>query len=161
MQQVSNEFYLMCLFFCLLNWKKTVKFNSQTLFCPFCLSGPHDNSGIALKNLFCASPDTEGLEVRKPVSSDTPNINTQTHTRAHWFTSCRSHSLYAHTHYAISHMQSSTLCSTVPPTQTITHTHTLTLTAPQPSLNMKNFFHFDSAWLPLSAFCFSGTAVKF
>ncbi|XP_040901693.1 chloride channel protein 2-like isoform X1 [Toxotes jaculatrix] len=23
---------------------------------------PHDNSGIALKNLFCASPDTEGLE---------------------------------------------------------------------------------------------------
>uniref|UniRef100_A0A4W6BWQ8 Chloride channel 2c n=1 Tax=Lates calcarifer TaxID=8187 RepID=A0A4W6BWQ8_LATCA len=26
----------------------------------------HDNSGITLKNLFCASPDTEGLEVREP-----------------------------------------------------------------------------------------------
>ncbi|XP_070761376.1 chloride channel protein 2-like isoform X2 [Enoplosus armatus] len=25
-------------------------------------TSPHDNSGIALKNLFCASPDTEGLE---------------------------------------------------------------------------------------------------
>ncbi|XP_039987475.1 chloride channel protein 2c [Xiphias gladius] len=25
-------------------------------------TNPHDNSGIALKNLFCASPDTEGLE---------------------------------------------------------------------------------------------------
>ncbi|XP_042270336.1 chloride channel protein 2-like isoform X1 [Thunnus maccoyii] len=25
-------------------------------------TSPHDNSGIALKNLFCASPDTEGME---------------------------------------------------------------------------------------------------
>ncbi|KAA8593732.1 hypothetical protein FQN60_004566, partial [Etheostoma spectabile] len=29
-------------------------------------TGPHDHSGIALKNLFCASPDTEALEVREP-----------------------------------------------------------------------------------------------
>ncbi|XP_054462608.1 chloride channel protein 2c isoform X1 [Anoplopoma fimbria] len=32
-------------------------------------TAPHDNSGIALKNLFCASPDTEGLEKNNNVES--------------------------------------------------------------------------------------------
>ncbi|XP_026222808.1 chloride channel protein 2c [Anabas testudineus] len=33
-------------------------------------TGPHDNSGIALKNLFCASRDTEGLEDDGDVEDD-------------------------------------------------------------------------------------------
>ncbi|XP_044058070.1 chloride channel protein 2c isoform X3 [Siniperca chuatsi] len=33
-------------------------------------TSPHDNSGIALKNLFCASPDTEGLEDDGDVEDD-------------------------------------------------------------------------------------------
>uniref|UniRef100_A0A3Q1CI75 Chloride channel protein 2 n=2 Tax=Amphiprion TaxID=80969 RepID=A0A3Q1CI75_AMPOC len=33
-------------------------------------TGPNDNSGIALKNLFCASPDTEGLEDDGDVEDD-------------------------------------------------------------------------------------------
>nr|XP_046244405.1 chloride channel protein 2c isoform X1 [Scatophagus argus] len=32
-------------------------------------TSPHDNSGIALKNLFCASPDTEGLEKNNNMES--------------------------------------------------------------------------------------------
>ncbi|XP_056229313.1 chloride channel protein 2-like isoform X5 [Seriola aureovittata] len=34
-------------------------------------SSPNDNSGIALKNLFCASPDTEGLEKNNNMESPT------------------------------------------------------------------------------------------
>ncbi|XP_075892948.1 chloride channel protein 2-like isoform X3 [Nelusetta ayraudi] len=34
-------------------------------------ASPNDNSGIALKNLFCASPDTEGLETNNNVESPT------------------------------------------------------------------------------------------
>ncbi|XP_051252481.1 chloride channel protein 2c isoform X4 [Dicentrarchus labrax] len=34
-------------------------------------TSPHDNSGIALKNLFCASPDAEGLEKNNNVESPT------------------------------------------------------------------------------------------
>uniref|UniRef100_UPI0037E89AF5 chloride channel protein 2c n=1 Tax=Semicossyphus pulcher TaxID=241346 RepID=UPI0037E89AF5 len=34
-------------------------------------ASPHDNSGIALKNLFCASPDAEGLEKNNNVESPT------------------------------------------------------------------------------------------
>ncbi|XP_069546085.1 chloride channel protein 2-like isoform X2 [Brachyistius frenatus] len=34
-------------------------------------TSPYDNSGIALKNLFCASPDTEGLEKNNNVESPT------------------------------------------------------------------------------------------
>ncbi|XP_071327714.1 chloride channel protein 2c isoform X2 [Trachinotus anak] len=34
-------------------------------------SHPNDNSGIALKNLFCASPDTEGLEKNNNMESPT------------------------------------------------------------------------------------------
>ncbi|KAK9520462.1 hypothetical protein VZT92_020347 [Zoarces viviparus] len=34
-------------------------------------TSPQDNSGIALKNLFCASPDTEGLEKNNNVESPT------------------------------------------------------------------------------------------
>ncbi|TMS07584.1 Chloride channel protein 2 [Larimichthys crocea] len=33
-------------------------------------TSPHDNSGIALKNLFCASPDAEGLEDDRDVEDD-------------------------------------------------------------------------------------------
>ncbi|XP_032360732.1 chloride channel protein 2 isoform X6 [Etheostoma spectabile] len=33
-------------------------------------TGPHDHSGIALKNLFCASPDTEALEEDVDVEDD-------------------------------------------------------------------------------------------
>uniref|UniRef100_H3D9X1 Chloride channel 2c n=1 Tax=Tetraodon nigroviridis TaxID=99883 RepID=H3D9X1_TETNG len=33
--------------------------------------GPHDNSGIALKNLFCSSPDPEGLEKNNNTESPT------------------------------------------------------------------------------------------
>ncbi|XP_028274521.1 chloride channel protein 2-like isoform X3 [Parambassis ranga] len=34
-------------------------------------TSPHDNSGIALKHLFCASPDTEGLEKNNNVENPT------------------------------------------------------------------------------------------
>uniref|UniRef100_A0A8D0AKK1 Chloride voltage-gated channel 2 n=1 Tax=Sander lucioperca TaxID=283035 RepID=A0A8D0AKK1_SANLU len=50
-------------------------------------TGPHDHSGIALKNLFCASPDTEALEVREPCPQIHPtytNTHTHTHTQSEW-----------------------------------------------------------------------------
>ncbi|XP_070761377.1 chloride channel protein 2-like isoform X3 [Enoplosus armatus] len=43
----------------------------NTVSCVVSPPGPHDNSGIALKNLFCASPDTEGLEKNNNVESPT------------------------------------------------------------------------------------------
>uniref|UniRef100_A0A3B4YRR9 Chloride voltage-gated channel 2 n=1 Tax=Seriola lalandi dorsalis TaxID=1841481 RepID=A0A3B4YRR9_SERLL len=59
-------------------------------------SSPNDNSGIALKNLFCASPDTEGLEVRESLPRIYPlhthtltHTHTHTHTHTRWLTSCQ------------------------------------------------------------------------
>lgn len=64
------------------------------------LAGPQDHSGIALKSLFCSSPDTEALEVREPslyAANQQEHHHGHKHMHTLWLASCRSHILCSHT----------------------------------------------------------------